>query len=196
MSYIEYIFIYDQKNNLGIDADGNKYEVHKDKVIDLSTKEEIPIDGIQIIRKLLYPEVSWDGMYVDNRLYESVHVCFVDEDGNLPRNKNENSPWTFVCTPDVEALFDVKLMDGYDSTDEEVRRELGYGSEDDEDDESNNEVLNEVRSRLRDDLIEYATERLYDKFCETAQTWGFPKLAVCWGDIGVALDSLIDDCFG
>ena len=196
MSYIEYIFIYDQKNNLGIDADGNKYEVHKDKVIDLSTKEEIPIDGIQIIRKLLYPEVSWDGMYVDNRLYESVHVCFVGEDGNLPRNKNENSPWTFVCTPDVEALFDVKLMDGYDSTDEEVRRELGYGSEDDEDDESNNEVLNEVRSRLRDDLIEYATERLYDKFCETAQTWGFPKLAVCWGDIGVALDSLIDDCFG
>ena len=196
MNYIEYIFMYDQKNNLGIDADGNKYEVHKDKLISISTGEETPIDEIQIITKLLYPEVSWDGMYVDNRLYESVQVCFVDEDGNLPRNKDENGVWHYVDTPDVEALFDVKLMDGYDNTDEEVRAELGYGSEDDEDDESNNEVLNEVRSRLRDDLIEDTTERLYDKFCETAQNWGFPKLAVCWGDIDVALDSLINDCFG
>ncbi len=196
MSYIEYIFMYDPQNNLGIDADGNKYEVRKDKVVNISTREETPIDEIQIIQKLLYPEVSFTDMYRNNKVYVGVHVCFVDEDGNLPRNKNENSFWRFIYTPDVEALFDVKLMSRYDSTDEKVRRELGYGSEDEEDDESNNEVLNEVRSRLRDNLIEYATEQLYDKFCKTAQDWGFPKLAVCWGDIGVALDTLIDDCFG
>lgn len=192
----EYIFMYDKKNNFGIDADGNKYEVHKDKVVNISTREKTPIDEIQVIRKLLYPEVGFTDIYINNREYVGVYVCFVDEDGYIASYKDENGVWQYVDTPYIEALFDVKLMSEYESTDEEVRAELGYGSEDDEDDERNNEVLNKVRSRLRDDLIEYTTERLYDKFCETAQAWGFPKLAVCWGDIGVALDSLIDDCFG
>lgn len=164
-----YIFIYDQKNNLGIDADGNKYEVCGDKVIDLSTKEEIPIDEVSLLEQL-HPKAGFDPETLNN----VIQVAFVSENGQ----------WGGI--PTVKVPLDFEELDEF----KEVCAEYG------EDTDSNNEeVFNTVGLTLKDTLVEYLSDQIYDKFYKEAQYWEFPLGVVDWDDMDADLDTLLIEYF-
>lgn len=169
----EYIFMYDKKNNLGIDADGNKYEVHKDKVVNISTREETPIDEMSLLEQL-HPKARFDPERPDY----IIQVAFVTENGQ----------WGGI--PTVKVPLDFEELDEFKITAEEVCAEYGWDT-----DSNNEEVFNTVGLTLKDTLVEYLSDQIYDKFYNEAQYWEFPIGVVDWDDMDADLDTLLIEYF-
>ena len=172
MSYI-YIFMYDPQNNLGIDADGNRYKVHEDKVVNMSTGEETPIDEMSLLEQL-YPKARFD----PERLDYIIQVDFVTENGQ----------WGGI--PTVKVPLDFEELDEFKITAEEVCAEYGWDT-----DSNNEEVFNTVGLTLKDTLVEYLSDQIYDKFYNEAQYWEFPIGVVDWDDMSADLDTLLIEYF-
>ena len=140
--------MYDPQNNLGIDADGNRYKVHEDKVVNMSTGEETPIDEMSLLEQL-YPKARFD----PERLDYVIQVAFVTENGQ----------WGGIPTVKVPLDFE--------------------------------ELFNTVGLTLKDTLVEYLSDQIYDKFYNEAQYWEFPIGVVDWDDMDADLDTLLIEYF-
>lgn len=167
-----YIFMHDPKNNRAIDVNSNKYEVCGDKVIDLSTKEEIPIDEVSLLEQL-HPKAGFDPETLNN----VIQVAFVSENGQ----------WGGI--PTVKVPLDFEELDEFKIT-EEVCAEYGWDT-----DSNNGEVFNTVGLTLKDTLVEYLSDQIYDKFYREAQYWEFPLGVVDWDDMDADLDTLLIEYF-